>query len=276
MVDLDINGMKFKMNDFLHQKLLNVKYIQKRGYDCVIIISGGERTGKSTLGKMIAWFLSDGEVTINNFARGREDAKKKLKEIKDKGIFFFDETSLGLSAKDHARKETKELLKIFDVMGQKRLISILVLPDFLDLHKQLAVRRSRFLLQVYTDDKLNRGSFAYYGEKTKSRLYSEGKKERRLMNKVSPNFRGSFANFIPPFEEEYLKLKKSSMDEALEGEVDQEKLNKFSRTHIMTEMVGRVLDKFPNITTRELSVALDVPITTIRHYSLEYRNKTTK
>ena len=68
-------------------------------------------------------------------------------------------------------REAKKLQKVLDVIGQKNMIFIIVLPSFFDLNKQIAIRRSKFLLHCYTDNTLQRGRFTYFGERKKKILY---------------------------------------------------------------------------------------------------------
>jgi hypothetical protein len=207
------------LDGYLKTKLDNIKEIISKNWDAVILIDGKERSGKSTLGFACAWYLSNGTITINNLAKDTEDAIKKIEELPDKSILMIDEGSLSFSSKDALRSEQKKLMKILDVVGQKNLCIIVILPSFFDLAKQIACRRSRFLLHVYTDDFLNRGRFAYFGEKKKRILYDYGKKNYGSYDYPEADFIGRFTDFKVPFFEEYLRLKKESLMSALKAEI---------------------------------------------------------
>ena len=205
------------LDGYLKEKLDNINKIISKGWDAVFLIDGKERSGKSTLGMTCAWYLSKGKITINNFAKGIEDAKKKVRELPDNSFLFLDEGSLVFNSRDTIRRENVELQKIMDVVGQKNITFIVVLPSIFDLSRAIATRRSLFLLHVYTDDEWKRGRFAYYGEEKKLELYDLGKKS---FNKyvVDPEWYGVFTKFELPFQKEYLELKKQTLDVALNGE----------------------------------------------------------
>lgn len=208
------------VNAYLKEKLDNILHIQKKEWDAMILIDGKERSGKSILGMTCAWYLTKGKLTIDNFAKGLEEAKAKIRTLPDKSILVVDEASLVFNTKDSRTNVSVELQKIMDVVGQKNMVFILILPSIFDLAKSIATRRSLFLLHVFVDEKWNRGSFAYYGEETKEVLYVEGKKNYNKYT-IPPDFTGSFTNFKPPFYDEYLKLKKETLIEILEDKKEQ-------------------------------------------------------
>jgi hypothetical protein len=94
----------------------------------------------------------------------------------------------------------------------------MVMPEFFDLPKGIAITRSIFLIDVgYSASKegmFKRGSFRFYSRRHKKLLYMKGKKELNY-NSHPYNFMGEFRNFYPIDEEEYRKSK----IEALGGSV---------------------------------------------------------
>lgn len=212
------NGiLTINLHNRLREKLDNVKKIVKRKWDAVFIIDGNERIGKSTLGMTAAWYLSDAKLTLNNFAAGMEDAAEKIEKLPDNSILFVDEGSLVFNSKDSMTKESKKLQKILDVVGQKNMIFIIVLPSFFDLNKNIATRRSKFLLHVYTANDMRRGRFTYFGPNKKRQLYALGKKNFGSYSKPKSDWLGDFDDFHLPFDDEYKELKKRSLAEALNG-----------------------------------------------------------
>lgn len=201
----------------LRVKLDNIKKIIKRKWDAVFLIDGHERIGKSTLGMTAAWYLSDAKLTIDNFASGMTDAAEKVEKLPDKSILFVDEGSLVFNSKDSMTREAKKLQKVLDVVGQKNMIFIIVLPSFFDLNKNIATRRSKFLLHVYTGNDMKRGRFTYFGPNKKRLLYALGKKNYGSYSKPRSDWLGGFDDFQLPFDDEYKELKKKSLNEALNG-----------------------------------------------------------
>lgn len=223
---LDYDGKKwskvdksdFWLDEELYKKLVNLKKIQSKGWDGVIIVDGKERSGKSTLGMACGWFMSNKQLTEKNFATGLGDVTKKIVNLPDKSVIILDEGSLMFSSKDYANKAQRQLIKILDVVGQKNLIFIICLPCFFDLNKTIAVRRSLFLLHVYPTKDYQRGSYAFWGEKKKGKLYVVGKKNYDSYAFPKAEFVGQYPNFQPPFYEKYLEeVKKKSLQEALDG-----------------------------------------------------------
>ena len=215
----EVEHSYFWIYKFLFDKLISLKKIQKKKWDGVIIIDGKERSGKSVLGMIIGWFLSDTKLSEKNFAKGLEDAGRKIENLPDGSVLIFDEGSTMFSSKDSTTKEQKKLVKILDVVGQKNLIFIICLPCIFDLNKTIAVRRSLFLCHVYPDEDYNRGNFAFYGEGRKKTLYIFGKKNYDSYNYPDADFHGEYFEFQPPFYQSYLddvkaKTLKSVLDDA--------------------------------------------------------------
>jgi len=264
-VELPSNSKKgLYIDKMLYSKLQNVKTIQQKGYDCVILLDGGRRKGKSILGMTIAWILSDCKLTINNFAIGTEDAKEKIKELPDRSLLIVDEGSAVFSSKDALKRELKELIKILDVVGMKEMTFIIILPSFFDLVKPIASRFSRFLIHIYTDEKLNRGRFAYFGEKEKRLLYVLGKKNFDSYTKPEANFVGRFTDFKVPFYEEYLKLKRRTLLSILEGDV--ESTPNTYRINVLKELIKNNESNGNQLTQKQLGILFNTSDRTIRRY----------
>ncbi len=253
----------------LKARLDNVKRILKKKYDCVFCIDGKERIGKSTLGITCGWYLSDEQLTQNNFASGLNDAAKKIKDLPDASVLIVDEGSLMFSSKDAMSKKQKELIKILDVIGQKNMVFIIILPSFFELNKSIAIRRSRFLLHCYSDANLNRGKFVYFGEKRKSKLYEMGKKNFGSYNRPKADFPGSFLDFKPSWYAEYLEIKKKSMLEALDVEkvLVEEDVVKRHALKVITN--SKKLDS--PLKSKDFAVLFDVSTRTIDRYRSDIR-----
>ena len=258
----ETGNLTINLHQMLRKKLDNIKKIVKRKWDAVFIIDGNERGGKSTLGMTAAWYLSNGKLTLNNFAAGMQDASEKIDKLPDGSILFVDEGSLVFNSKDSMTREAKKLQKILDVIGQKNMIFIIVLPSFFDLNKNIATRRSKFLLHVYTGSDLNRGRFSYFSPNKKRHLYTLGKKNFGSYNKPKADWLGSFNDFHLPFDEEYIKLKRKSLNEALSGDAKGD--GKIKLGDIRAMYVQKLLKKLGHkITTTDLARAINTSTATI-------------
>jgi len=173
-------------------------------------------SGKSTLGITCGWILSQGKLTVDNIASDTTDAISKLENLPEESVLIIDEGSLMFSSKDTMRREQRQLIKILNIIGQKRMILIICLPDFFDLAKYI-VHRARFLLRTYADKNLNRGRFMFWGSKRKNILYEVGKKHFNSYAYPKSNFKSRFKDFNP-LGNEYIKAKERSLWSALKGD----------------------------------------------------------
>lgn len=196
-IPITIQNKNTWIHEALKNKLDNGVEIIKKNWDLFFLIDGIERSGKSTLGLTCASYLSQMlgvPFTQDNIAKDSKDAKEKLERLPDRSVLLIDEGSLIFSSRDTMKKESKELEKICNVIGQKNMVFIIVLPSFFRINEYLAIDRSRFLLHVYTDAELTRGKFCYFGEVKKRMLYENGKKFKSYSNPVA-NFTGEFDDF---------------------------------------------------------------------------------
>jgi len=257
MTLVKVKEHEFYLDEFLKRRLDTLKHIvQKKNWDGIILIDGLERVGKSTLGISIGYYLSEGNFTVKNICTDNEDAVKKIESSPDKSVLLVDEGSLVFNSKDAMKKEQKKLMKIINVVGQKNMIFIIVLPSFFDLNKQIAIRRSKFLIHCYTDNTLQRGRFAYFGEDAKRILYSVGKKnyDSYQYPKRSRNDLGRFTDFNP-LGQEYIDTKKKSLFSALHDEDRKAhlKLNEQIYSKIITNVEGY---NFPFLFTHEMKAKM--------------------
>jgi len=253
MTKVKVKDKEFYLDEFLKQKLDTLKNIvYKKNWDGVILIDGHERVGKSTLGITIAYYLSEGRFGVDNICADSNDAVHKIETFPDKSVLMIDEGSLVFSSRDSMKKEQKKLIKILNVVGQKNMIFIIILPSFFDLNKQIALRRSKFLLHCYTDEALHRGFFGYFGEDKKKKLYAVGKKnfDSYAYPKLSKNELGRFTNFNP-FGQEYLETKKRSLYSALHE--DEKTTQKKAKEKILCHVIKHIEQyKFPFKFTQQM------------------------
>jgi len=254
---VNIKDQEFYLDGFLKEKLDTLKYIvNRKNWDGVILLDGHERVGKSTLGITIAYYLSDGNFGVNNICVDSDDAVKKIETFPDKSVLLIDEGSLVFSSRDSMKKEQKRLVKILNVVGQKNMIFIIILPSFFDLNKQIALRRSKFLLHCYADANLKRGFFGYFGEDKKKKLYAVGKKNYDSYEypKLSKNEIGRFVDFNP-LGQEYIDTKKKSLFSALHED------ERTTLTKVREKVFGKIIKsveeyKFPFKFTHEMKAKM--------------------
>jgi len=198
-------------------------------WDFTIVITGGGevRVGKSVLAMQIAYYwteqvrkLHKKKVVFNlddNFVFNGEELIKtgnKLGKDFPFSVLIFDEAGSELEGRKTITSSTKKVLDYYRECGQYNLLNILVMPEFFDLPKGIALSRSIFLIDVYyaADDKgfFQRGFFNFYSRRNKKYLYLYGKKELNYKAHVY-DFHGRFFNFYPVNEKEYRKKKQEAM-----------------------------------------------------------------
>ena len=255
-VDIELNGKKFKLHERLKNKLDNIKMVQTKGWDATVLIDGIEGSGKSTLGLTCAYYLSDGKFELKDICTGSNDAIAKLDQVKEGGVLLIDEGSLLFSSSDAMRREQKQLIMILNVIRQKRIALIIVSPSFFRLNRYIAVDRTRFLIHVYTKEDLRRGRFTYFGQKKKNKLYELGKKNFNSYAKPRANWNGTFIDFNP-FGEEYAKVKKQSLKEALNPEkkaLEPKKIQQLAKI----KMIQIITPNLPIKNKSELAKAMEI------------------
>jgi len=224
---------KYPLNGFLRDNLDEVAVFIKKKYDCVVIVSGGGkvRVGKSCMAMQcayyVAWLLNEikirkGEIpagtpvpfTNANVAFDPESLKKMAESYPKNSVFVYDEARSGLDSASSMTAINKTMIDFFSECGQYGHVIILVLPDFFKLSEMIAVPRSLFLINVYTDKNFNRGFFSFYSDKRKELLYVFGKKKfgsTSKYNSVAPNFHGTFGDYLPINREMYEEQKRLAL-----------------------------------------------------------------
>lgn len=265
----DLNS-PFQLPIFLKENLDKIKKIQKKDFDAVLIFDGMERAGKSTLAIMCGWYLSDCKLTLNNFARGLKDAAKKIQDLPDGSVLIMDEGSLVFNSKSAMSKEQVILGKLMDVVGQKNLVFIICLPDFFDLSKPIATRRSKFLVNVGVDREYNRGSIRFWPEGKKDVLYRLGKKKHNDHNVIPPNWYAHFTPWYPTWYEDYKEIiKRESLQEVFEEAIGQQNKKDLQKTFLYN--IIRWLNEDMNIKMEEIANKANVNYDIVKKWKSIYK-----
>ncbi len=221
---LRVTDKKFWIHPTLKSNIDSLIINAKNDFDFMIIISGSGtvRGGKSVMGMQLAYYIEYQRAKMNkrkidftiennicfSGAELIENAKKKRESI-----FVYDEAREGLDNKKMWEKKTQDLLDFFAECGMYNHFLIVVLPDYFELPKGIAITRSILLLNVYYVKKHRklkkgfgdiktgqeyldfvRGRFDYYNRKAKKNLYNFGRKTQDY-TKAKPIFSGEFLNY---------------------------------------------------------------------------------
>lgn len=272
----EVETSNFWIDRALLTKLDNIKKIQRKDWDGLILIDGKERSGKSVLGMICGWYLSDCKLGKINYARGLEDCARKIADIPDRSVVVLDEASIVFSTKHSLDKRVKLLLDILDVVGQKNLVFIFCNPSFFDLNKTIATRRSLFLLHVYPNAEYERGQYAFWGEKAKAKLFRYGKKNFDSYDYPRAEFVGEFFQFEPPFYQEYLiQIKKETLNRVLLNAIESVSDKSIKLYNYKVEMAGRI-NKYFHPTTIQLAHILNITHQSVSDYLNAYEKSQTR
>lgn len=222
----------FYMDDRLKLQLDVLLKNIKNDWDFTILITGqGEvRVGKSMIAMQIACYwaymmekLHGIKVPFNlgdNFVfEGRELIKKgnHLGVNHPYSPLVFDEAGADLEGRKVMSGSTQLVLDYFRECGQYNMLNVLVLPEFFDLPKGIAITRSIFLIDVFymADDEgvFKRGYFNFYSRRGKKLLYLYGKKDLNY-SIIKSDFKkipGRFHNFYTINESEYRLAKQQAL-----------------------------------------------------------------
>jgi len=194
-------------------------------WDFTIIITGGGevRVGKSVLAMQIGAYwaheverLYKKKTIFNVESNFVMDGRQLIKQGNELGknypysVLIYDEAGADLEGRKQIQQQTQDVIDFYRECGQYNLLNILVMPDYFDLPKGIAMHRSIFLLDVYytanEEGKFERGYFKFYSRRNKKFLYLKGKRELDY-HAARWNFQGRFYPFYPIDEDEYRSLK---------------------------------------------------------------------
>ncbi len=236
---------------YLHDNLkTQIDYYIKninRDWDFTIIVCGeGEvRVGKSFLACQIGAYWTN---EVNRLYRKNKpkipfnleenfvfDGKKLIEKGNKLGIahpysvLIFDEAGADLEGTKAMLATTREVKDYLRECGQYNMLTILVLPEYFDLPKGIAISRAACLINVYyfadEDGYFQRGFFKYYNRPAKKRLYLKGKKNLDY-EAARYNFYGSFDNVFPLDLEKYKRLKREALKKRGAGTMDKKLLQR--------------------------------------------------
>jgi len=272
-----VTDLKYYMDGYLKENCDEVPKFLKKAWDCVIIVSGSGkvRIGKSTLAMQIAYYEAyilneikkkSGEVPkdnpvpfgIDNVAFDPDELMKVAGRLPRNSVIVYDEGRAGLDSARAMENINKSMQDFFQECGQYGHIIIIVLPDFFKLQETIAVPRSLFLINVYTDHNYNRGFFSFFSEHKKELLYIFGKKQFGSTAKylsVKDNFHGKFTNYFPISEEDYGEKKRAAIKKKKKNRLELSWRNQRDylfyilkyKFEVTEEDIAKELKRFPDV-----------------------------
>lgn len=234
-----------------HRELMKIRK-NTRGHDrdAVLIYFGDVGDGKSTIAAQDLKVL-DSRFNASCMCQTEDDFKSKIQEFLNMGdegkhrAIALDEAFEGLNSSQVASRSQKLLVNLLQTIRQRNLFIALVLPNFFDLSKTVAIFRSKWATMVYSRSG-ERGYFKTWGKERKKELYIRGKALYNF-NVVKPNLQGRFSSFMPLDVGAYRKMK----DQALLNLMDRhenrrgimETQSKYSRDNALKELFQKGMSR---------------------------------
>lgn len=260
MVYIDVikeNGEKAQlfMNDKLEESLRRTKHAVKfHNWDYICVISGLPGVGKSLLAQQIAKYFDENFKSYQICFTAKEFREKTISGEKGQA-FILDESFADLNTSLSKDPEFTALINHIQLIRQKNLFIILVLPDFFSLAKNIAVFRSSHLFVPYADE-YTHGKFAVFDRGKKRELYIKGKQFINYQA-VEPNLRCDFYSDWFCNEEDYLKRKEQHLIEQAKVKEKGVKAGK------QRDVICYLLKSMTNLTEKEISDMVRQPESTV-------------
>lgn len=127
-------------------------------WDNIVMITGQERSGKSTLGFHIYKKLAERlgkEYSVDNIYFSAKNLHKDAKSADHRDIFMLDEAGAELYGKEWYKQVQKSIVKLLQVIGKKELTIILNLPHRTLLNKDIRNRRIHYWFHTSTKKRRN-------------------------------------------------------------------------------------------------------------------------
>jgi len=212
----------------------------KKDEDYVLIVDGGERSGKSVFAMQLGKYI-DPTLSLERVCFTSDEFRKAILNAKKKQTVIFDEAYRGLSAKGALTEMNRILVSLMMEMGQKNLCVIIVLPTFYLVEKYVALWRARGLFHIFRK-RGKKGYWVFFNKAKITRLYLKGKKDYSYYYERS-GFKGRFYNNYVISEEKYRKLKDISL--------------KKGYRHTRQEKFKEHRDKLLYVIKKEMGLSLD-------------------
>lgn len=262
----DIRGMYI---DGTHKKNLDTaKKVIKSDWDMVGLYDGYEGSGKSVKAMQDAIYC-DATLDLSRVVFNPDDFKKAILSAKKYQAVVYDEAYSGLNSRSAMSSVNKAINQMLTVIRERNLFVFIVLPTFFDLDKYVALWRSRFLVNVYTESNFQRGYFRFYNKDRKKAMYVGGKKYYDY-NQGKYNYCGRFTNFYVVDEQEYRKKKRET---SIQGPDDKSNVGNIAR-EIKQHIALNLNNPSLGLSKVKIAKIMNVTERTIYHYIKKYKHDT--
>ncbi len=256
----------FNFHERLASNLDLIKKNQKNDWDFKELISGDgmTRTGKSTLGFQMALY-QDKHFADNWKEQVVFDGTQLIEtayKIPKGRVIVYDEAREGLDSKKQMERYVKNILDFFSQCGNLNHIVIIVLPEFFELPKAIAISSSIFLVNCYAENGFDRGYFDFFNRRDKKYLYMKGQKYLDYKAQKR-SFHGTFIDWIPFDRVEYETLKNQTLIKIRKRESYSEVKEKEETSSIRLKILLKWLIKELKIKPKIIGERLGIARTTV-------------
>jgi hypothetical protein len=216
-----------------HEMLMNnLKELirhNKKDWDFKILISGDgmTRDGKTTIASQISRFLDPDSDEEHNWCYDGSKLRSMGIALGKSAVLVYDEAKEGLDSKKAMHKYSQNIVEYFSECGYLNQFLIIILPDYFDLNKSVALNMSICLINVMVDNNFDRGYFEFYNRVDKRNLYIKGKQYHDY-TVHKPTFKGTFSKYFPY---DYDKLEKMKQANIIRRDTNGEVLGKMERRY---------------------------------------------
>ncbi len=134
-----------------------LRYRRSKGFDNIIMVTGPERTGKSTITQKLARELEP-NLPLASITFKIRDFNEAIANAPEGSTIIMDEAGIDMYSQEWWDEFQVELVKKLFVIGVKHLTLIMVIPHRLDLNKKIRDRRVQYWISVtHTQRTLERG-----------------------------------------------------------------------------------------------------------------------
>jgi len=234
-IDVKITNQKtgtvyeWKFHEMTKNNLDELIKHNKKDWDFKILVSGDgfTRCGKTTIAAQIARYLDPNSDEENNWCYDGSKLRKMGVALGKRAVLVYDEAREGLDSKKAMHRYSQNIIEYFSECGYLNQFLIIILPDFFDLNKSIALNLSICLINVMVDNDFERGKFEFYNRVDKRLLYIKGKQYHDYTSH-RPTHKGTFTKFFPY---DYSKLEKVKQDNIIRKDADGEVLGKMEKRY---------------------------------------------
>lgn len=188
-----IKDKTYYLDGILKKNLDRVKEVIKDDWDYVYVIDGLPGTGKSVFTQQIAFYVSDGNITLNNVSFTPQQFQEDTKTNQKYHCSIFDEGFRGLASASANSNINKLLVGLLNEVRQKNLFIFIVTNSVWDLQGYITKFRMKGVFNIHTDTNKKRGFFKFYTDEQMRTWMLDHKNRYKYPSYCS--FHGRFPKF---------------------------------------------------------------------------------